>query len=135
MAMLACTQLNFQGWKISGSTCLSKDTYQSHHQKGVDTQNQPLPPPPLTPPSYFFFQFFFVFFCVFVGQSKWQVMDEINANVQHTNDPVVRESLEVAGRSSPSTEVMVTSPRKVSNLLLFSFFALICGRVSSQQQL
>lgn len=61
--------------------------------------------------------------------------DEINANVQHTNDPVVRESLEIAGEVSPSTEPMISSPRKVSKLLLFSCCVLVCGRASRKQQL
>eukprot|EP00904_Undaria_pinnatifida_P004672 jgi/Undpi1/14205/HiC_scaffold_9.g03854.m1 len=47
--------------------------------------------------------------------SKWQVTDEINANVQHTNDPVVRESLEMAAGVSPSTAI--SSPRKELNRL------------------
>lgn len=48
--------------------------------------------------------------------------DEINANVQHTNDPVVRESLEMAAGVSPSTAI--SSPRKVSkSVYVFFVFA------------
>lgn len=45
------------------------------------------------------------------AQSTWQMTDEMNASVQHTNDPVVRSSLGKAGMVIANA---LSSPRRVS---------------------
>lgn len=46
-------------------------------------------------------------------QVHWDVSDEMNASVQHNNDPVVRSSLAKAGTVIANA---ITSPRKVNGL-------------------
>ncbi|CAN0422794.1 unnamed protein product [Pylaiella littoralis] len=47
-------------------------------------------------------------------ESQWHVSDEVSASIQHTNDPVVRYSLDKAGRAISKA---LTSPRRELNRL------------------